>query len=48
MPFDDPNKMGLYKKILKANYDFESELWQTVSSQCKNFIQSLLLLESER
>ena len=48
MPFDDPNKMGLYKKILKANYELESELWQTVSPQCKSFIQSLLVLESER
>ena len=44
MPFDDQNKMILYKKILKANYDLDGETWQNASTQCKSFIQSLLIL----
>jgi len=48
MPFDDQNKMILYKKILKANYDLDGETWQNASTQCKSFIQSLLILESEK
>ena len=48
MPFDDPNKMVLYKRILEADYDMDIEPWLSVSTLCKQFIQSLLVLEAER
>lgn len=48
MPFDDPNKMALYKRILVADYDLDSEPWGSVSDHCKEFIKSLLVLEAER
>ena len=48
MPFDDQNKLKLYKKILKAEYDLEEGVWPTVSDGCKNFIRSLLVVEVEQ
>ena len=48
MPFDDPNKMVLYKRILEADYDLDIEPWLSVSTLCKQFIQSLLVLEADR
>ena len=48
MPFDDQNKMVLYKKILNADYSTEGEAWNNVSTNAKNFINSLLLLEPKK
>jgi len=48
MPFDDENKMNLYKKILKADYCMEGEEWESVSSNGKLFISSLLELDTKK
>ena len=48
MPFDDENKMNLYKKILKADYCMEGEEWESVSDNGKLFISSLLELDTKK
>ena len=48
MPFDDQNKMVLYKKILNADYSTDGEAWTNVSKNAKNFINSLLVLEPKK
>ena len=48
MPFDDQNKMLLYKKILNADYSLEGEAWQNASKNSKDFISKLLVLEPKK
>ena len=48
MPFDDENKMNLYKKILKADYCMEGEEWESVSDNGKLFISCLLELDTKK
>lgn len=48
MPFDDQNKMVLYKKILNADYSTDGDAWLNVSKNAKSFINSLLLLEPKK
>jgi len=46
MPFDDENRTRLYRQILTAKYSYTSENWKDISSLAKDFIDKLLVLET--
>uniref|UniRef100_A0A5S6Q7Z2 Protein kinase domain-containing protein n=1 Tax=Trichuris muris TaxID=70415 RepID=A0A5S6Q7Z2_TRIMR len=47
MPFDDENRTALYRQILRGKYHFYPEFWCGVSDEAKQFISSLLCVDSE-
>lgn len=49
MPFEDENRMRLYRQILKGKYSFTGEPWPSVSNLAKDFIDRVLTVDpSER
>ncbi|CDQ68171.1 unnamed protein product [Oncorhynchus mykiss] len=49
MPFEDDNRMRLYRQILKGKYSFSGEPWPSVSNLAKDFIDRVLTVDpSER
>ena len=42
-PFMGDNDSQTYNNITKAEYDFEDESFEVISSEAKNFISKLLL-----
>lgn len=44
-PFYDDDNFALYEKIKTAEYDFDAEVWESVSSGAKEIIKSLLLID---
>ncbi|XP_075247920.1 serine/threonine-protein kinase H1 homolog [Convolutriloba macropyga] len=47
MPFDDDNKTRLYRTIIRAHYNFRGSCWEDVSSDAKDFIRKLLVVNSD-
>ena len=47
-PFYDDDNFALYEKIKKADYDFDADVWDSVSNEAKNIIRSLLVLDPEK
>ncbi|XP_034026291.1 serine/threonine-protein kinase H1 homolog [Thalassophryne amazonica] len=45
MPFEDDSRTRLYRSILMGKYSFHGEPWSSVSSQAKDFIRCLLVLD---
>lgn len=45
MPFEDDNRMRLYRQILKGKYSFSGEPWPSVSNQAKDFVERILTVE---
>ncbi len=41
-PFYDDSQSKLFQKIIKAEFDFPSPEWDTVSCTAKDFVRSLL------
>ena len=41
-PFDDDNQRKLFKKIKKADFDFDPEYWGNVSDEAKDLIKNLI------
>lgn len=49
MPFEDDNRMRLYRQILKGKYSFSGEPWPSVSNLAKDFVERILTVDpSER
>ncbi|XP_013887782.1 serine/threonine-protein kinase H1 homolog [Austrofundulus limnaeus] len=49
MPFEDDNRMRLYRQILKGKYSFSAEPWPSVSNLAKDFVERILTVDpSER
>ncbi|XP_028305483.1 serine/threonine-protein kinase H1 homolog [Gouania willdenowi] len=49
MPFEDDNRMRLYRQILKGKYSFSGEPWPSVSNLAKDFVERNLTVDpSER
>lgn len=49
MPFEDDNRMRLYRQILKGKYSFSGEPWPSVSNLAKDFVERVLTVDpSER
>ncbi|KAI4825135.1 hypothetical protein KUCAC02_020833, partial [Chaenocephalus aceratus] len=49
MPFEDDNRMRLYRQILKGKYSFSGEPWPNVSNLAKDFVERILMVDpSER
>ncbi|XP_064786069.1 serine/threonine-protein kinase H1 homolog [Oncorhynchus masou masou] len=46
MPFEDDNRMRLYRQILKGKYSFSGEPWPSVSNLAKDFIDRVLTVDS--
>lgn len=45
MPFEDDNRMRLYRQILKGKYSFSGEPWPSVSNLAKDFIDRVLTVD---
>lgn len=45
MPFEDDNRMRLYRQILKGKYSFSGEPWPSVSNLAKDFVERILTVE---
>jgi len=45
LPFKDNNKIRLNNKIRQGKYEFVESEWKSVSSQAKEFIQKLLVVD---
>lgn len=49
MPFEDDNRMRLYRQILKGKYSFSGEPWPSVSNLAKDYVERVLTVDpSER
>jgi len=44
-PFYGNNDQQIFEKILKADYDFPSPDWDTISAEAKEFISAILVLD---
>jgi calcium-dependent protein kinase len=44
LPFQGQNSHEVFQKIKSANYHFKHKEFQTVSTQCKDLIQKLLVV----
>jgi calcium/calmodulin-dependent protein kinase I len=47
-PFYDDDNLVLFEKIKKGQYDFPSPSWDNISSDAKNIIKSLLVVNPEK
>uniref|UniRef100_F7ATZ1 non-specific serine/threonine protein kinase n=1 Tax=Ciona intestinalis TaxID=7719 RepID=F7ATZ1_CIOIN len=47
MPFDDENKVKLYRMILKADYNFNGDPWPHVSQAAREFITAFLTVNPD-
>ncbi len=47
LPFHASNQKELFRKIVGAEFDFNFEAWKDVSQEGKNFLNELLLINSE-
>ncbi|KAK6175410.1 hypothetical protein SNE40_013879 [Patella caerulea] len=47
-PFFDNNERVMYKRIMKGDYNFESELWEDVSENAKDLIRKMLTIDSKK
>ncbi|KAJ0029579.1 hypothetical protein NQD34_004576 [Periophthalmus magnuspinnatus] len=45
MPFEDDNRMRLYRQILKGKYSFTGEPWPSVSNLAKDFVERILTVD---
>ncbi|XP_061678246.1 serine/threonine-protein kinase H1 homolog [Syngnathoides biaculeatus] len=45
MPFEDDNRMRLYRQILKGKYSFSGEPWPSVSNLAKDFVERILTVD---
>lgn len=45
MPFEDDNRMRLYRQILKGKYSFNGEPWPSVSNLAKDFVERILTVD---
>ncbi|XP_071794131.1 calcium/calmodulin-dependent protein kinase type IV-like [Asterias amurensis] len=46
--YDEKGDKYVYKKILKANYEFMTPWWDNISDSAKYFIRSLLVLDTSK
>ena len=46
-PFDDDNENVLFEKIMRGKPDFEEEPWSTVSSEAKDIVAGLLVVDPQ-
>lgn len=44
-PFHDDNQRALFRKIVKAEYQFHPDYWNTVSDEAKDLIRGLLTVD---
>jgi len=47
-PFYGNNDQQIFEKILKAEYDFPSPDWETISAEAKEFIKAILVLDASK
>jgi len=47
-PFYGNNDQQIFEKILKADYDFPSPDWDTISAEAKEFISAILVLDCNK
>lgn len=47
-PFIEPTQRDLFRKIRRGDYEFHEEYWGTVSSDAKDLISSLLMVDVEK
>lgn len=47
-PFFDNNRINLYKKILKGNYNLGDEVWSDISVSGRDFVTSLLTVDPDK
>ena len=47
-PEDDANDSLIYERIIKCDYKFEDEFWETVSLSAKDFISKLLVADTTK
>jgi calcium/calmodulin-dependent protein kinase I len=45
---EDNSTLVLYQAIMAADYQFEEEYWRLVSSEAKDFIEKLLVINQEK
>lgn len=46
-PFQEPNQPELFDKIMNAEYDFPSPIWDDVSEEAKNFVRRILVVSAK-
>jgi len=44
-PFYEDEKEDLFEKIRSGKFDFDTEVWQNVSEEAKDFITKLLVVD---
>lgn len=44
-PFEAEHQKELFRRIRRAQFDFEPKVWRTVSDEAKQFIQKLLVID---
>ena len=47
-PFHDDNQRNLYRKIIKGDYQFHPDYWNSVSDEAKDLIRGLLTLNMHK
>jgi calcium/calmodulin-dependent protein kinase I len=47
-PFHDDNQRNLFRKIMKADYQFHPDYWGNVSEEAKDLIRGLLCLDVKK
>ena len=45
VPFNDRDVRSLFRKICRGNVEFEDRYWEHISSEAKNFIEKLLVID---
>lgn len=48
LPFPGEDNKDVFKKILKSNFTFNGEVWNSVSQEAKNFVSQLLVKDPQR
>jgi len=47
-PFYDGNNQGIFKKILKGEFEYDPQYWGHVSQDCKDMISGLLTMDVDK
>ena len=47
-PFNSDKIQQIYKSIINCHYNFDSKVWNNVSSECKDLICNLLTANPEK
>ncbi len=47
-PFHDDNQRALFRKIIKGEYQFHPDYWNTVSEEAKDLIRGLLTVDMKK